>query len=113
VVRDRVRILSLAAIRVRALLGHGSCIGGSRSERDWTLDDGGPLGRVFETVVVCILVWILVGSAIVDVARQISLIVRWGGQIGSAGSESEVVTAGAALVASVVVVCGELLEVGI
>ena len=97
------------------MLGHGSRIGRSRSIRYRTFDDGAPLRRVFETVVVCILVWILVGSAIVNVTRQVSLIVRREGQIGSAGSESELVTTARVLVASVVVVVvsRELLEVGV
>jgi len=60
------------------------------------------------------LVWILVGGAIVNVARHVSLIVRRGSQIGSAGSESEVVTAADVRVVGVAPVVNRgLLEVGI
>jgi len=54
----------------------------------------------------------LASSAIMDVTRHIGLVIRRGSQIGSAGSESVIVTAGV-LIASVVIVSGELLEVGV
>jgi len=54
----------------------------------------------------------LASSAIMDVTRHVSLVIRRGSQIGSAGSESVIVTAGV-LIASVVIVSGELLEVGV
>ena len=54
----------------------------------------------------------LASSAIMDVTRHVGLVIRRGSQIGSAGSESVIVTAGV-LIASVVIVSGELLEVGV
>ena len=59
----------------------------------------------------------MAGSAIVNIARHVSLVVRWGSQIGSAGSESVVIAAAEVLAAGDVPVgptgSRKLLEVGI
>jgi len=120
VIRNRVWILHLSVVVVLALLGHCGCVGGSGGERCWALNNRSPLGRVFQTAVARILVWIhariLVGSAVVNIAGNEGLVARWGGQIGSAGSKSVRVTAAEVLVARDVPVptaSRELLEVGV
>jgi len=114
VVRDRVRILDLSLVVVLASLRHGGCVGGSGDVGYWTFGNRAPAGRVFETVVVCKLVWILTSGPVVNITGHVSLVGRWCGQIGSAGSESIIVTAADVPVIRVVaMVCRGFFEVGL
>lgn len=110
---DRVRVLDLSFVTVLASLSHGGCVGGPLGERCRTLDNRASLGRVFETDIVCGLVWILAGRAVVDITGHISLAVHWCCQIGSAGPESEIVAANIPVTRVVAIISRELLEVGV
>lgn len=111
VVRNRVRVLDLPLVVVLASLCHGSCIGSSRDVRYRAIDNRSPVRRVFQTVIVCELVWVLTSGPVVNVTGHVILVVCRCGQIGSAGSESVIVTAANVPVARVVATAGrEFLE---